>query len=94
VKFNKISSIQIEMLFASRKIDISVFHKKNSCKMYSNYINETLMNYPQIKPIFFVIKKISETFNLHNSLINGLKTYSLFLMIYYVIKTHPHKNLG
>lgn len=40
IKCNKVSSVRVEMceLYHLRRIDISIFHKKNMSKVYSNYV--------------------------------------------------------
>ena len=47
-------------LFASRKIDIMIFHKKNMGITYVNYIREALKTYGYIRPIFFFLKRVCE----------------------------------
>ncbi len=62
-KASKIPSLKIEMnlhLFASRKIDIMIFHKKNMGITYVNYIREALNCYGSIRPIFFFLKRVCE----------------------------------
>lgn len=47
-KYSKINWIKLEMNhdFDYRKIDISIFHKKNSCKIYASYIGTLLTQFP------------------------------------------------
>lgn len=47
-----------------------------------------------VKPLFFAFRKICETFNLHDHIFGGLKTYTLFLMIYSMVKNYPNKTIG
>lgn len=75
-------------------VDIAIFHRNNQNRAYVTYILESLGVYPQIKPLFFTFKKISETFGLHDHLVGGLKTYTLFLMILSIIKNLTTQNLG
>jgi hypothetical protein len=74
--------------------DISIFHRNHQNKHYVIYIIESLSVFPEIKPLFFVFKKICQLFNLHDPQSGGLKTYALFLMISSVVKSMPTKNLG
>lgn len=60
-KASKIPSIKVEMdphLFASRKIDIMIFHKKNMGITYVNYIRDAITSYNQIRPLFFFLKRV------------------------------------
>jgi DNA polymerase sigma len=87
-KASKIQSIKIDLdpiLFGCRKVDIMIFHKKNSAKVYVNYITEALFAYKQIRPLFFTLKRICEEFGLHDPFNGGLKSYSIFLMIYSLV---------
>ncbi len=60
-KSSKFSSINIDMdpyLYSSKKLDVMIFHKKNMGIVYVNYIRESLVGYPQIRPIFFFLKSV------------------------------------
>jgi hypothetical protein len=42
------------------------FYRNNQNRTYVTYILESLSAYPQIKPLFLVLKKLCETFGLHD----------------------------
>ena len=89
-KASKIPSIKIEMdpiLFASRKIDLMICHKKNMAITYVSFIRESLAIYPCIRPLFFFLKRVIEQFNLHDPFNGGMKSYTIFLMLYQIIRT-------
>jgi hypothetical protein len=65
----------------NRKIDITIFQKKNNGQKYVKYITEQLRYLPLIKPVFFTFQKLLYHFKLENPAKNGLKTYAIFLMI-------------
>jgi hypothetical protein len=55
---------------------------------YVKYISQALHYFPEIRTIFFFLKKILENFNLHDRKNGGLKTYALFLMIYSIVANY------
>jgi DNA polymerase sigma len=75
-------------------VDIAIFYRNNQNRTYVTYILESLSAYPQIKPLFLVFKKLCETFGLHDHLNGGLKTYTLFLMVFSIVKNLTTLNLG
>jgi DNA polymerase sigma len=74
-----------------QNFDIAIFHRHHQNKQYVAYIGDGLIHYPVIRPLYFLIKNILQTFNLHDPLSGGLKTYGLFLMILHVVKINPNK---
>lgn len=75
-------------------VDIAVFYRNNQNRTYVTYVIDSINNYPQIKPIFLILRKICESFGLSDHLTGGLKTYTLFLMVLSIAKTVTSKNLG
>jgi DNA polymerase sigma len=76
------------------KIEVAIFHIKNNGLKYVQYINEAIQFYPQIKPIFFFMRALLQKFKLHDRNKRGLKTYSLFLMIYSLMHIFSNSTLG
>lgn len=75
-------------------MDISIFHRNNLNRRYVTYINESLQQRPEIRPLFFAYKKLLETFHLHDHMSGGIKTYTLFLMINSVVRSLPTNDVG
>jgi hypothetical protein len=75
-------------------VDIAIFYRNNQNRTYVTYILEPLSAYPQIKPLFLAFKKLCETFGLHDHLNGGLKTYTLFLMVFSIVKNLTTLNMG
>lgn len=73
--------IDLDQRLGYRKIDITIFQKKNNGQKYVRYIHDRLMYNPYIKPVFFAMQKLLRSFNLNNPAKNGIKTYAIFLMI-------------
>jgi DNA polymerase sigma len=92
----KVNAIKLALSerFGNLVVDIAVFYRNNQNRAYVTYILETLAAYPQVKPLFLVLKKTCETFDLHDHLFGGLKTYTLFLMVYSIAKNLPGQNAG
>ena len=92
----KFPNIKIELCqrLHSRKIDITIFQKKNNARKYVQFIQKTLSFNPFIKPIFFTVHKLLENYNIHRPTKLGLKTYTIFLMILLVAYQKPADNLG
>jgi DNA polymerase sigma len=93
---NKINTVKLGLnnKYSNLIVDIAIFYRNNQNRAYVTYILESINAYPQIKPLFFIFKKISETFDLHDHIVGGLKTYTLFLMIYSIIKNLSSQSLG
>lgn len=92
----KVNSIKMGLSerMGSLVVDVAVFHRNNQNRAYVTYILETLATHPQVKPLFLVLKKLCETFDLHDHLFGGLKTYTLFLMIRSIVKNLPAQSPG
>lgn len=75
-------------------MDITIFQKRNNGLKYVNYIVEGISRYPAIKPVYYTMHRILESFNLHNPAKGGLKTYALYLMILNVVKYFEASDLG
>lgn len=75
-----------------RKIDITIFQKKNNGQKYVRYIQDRMAHNSFIKPVFFALHKLLRCFNLNNPAKNGLKTYAIFLMI--LISAERFKSLN
>lgn len=48
----------------------------------------------KIKPVFFALHKLLQTFNLNNPSKNGLKTYAVFLMVVISAATFKANSIG
>lgn len=75
IKIDLISSLH------NRKIDITIFQKRNNGQKYVQFIYNKLNERWQIKPVFFTLHRLLRSFNLQNPAKNGLKTYAIFLII-------------
>lgn len=67
--------------YRSLKIDITIFQKKNNGQKYVRYICDRLNQNYLIKPVFFTFHRLLKSFHLGNPTKNGLKTYTIFLML-------------
>ena len=74
--------------FNERKIEISIFQRKCSGRKYVQFINQYINYYPYIVPLFYLLHHLLETFNLHKPTKNGLKTYTIFLIILTVLQNY------
>ena len=62
-----------------------------------DYNNSKLKQYPEIKPLFLILKRLIKKSKLNSVFDGGLSSHSLFLMItsyIMIIKTNTHPNLG
>lgn len=73
----------------NRKIDIVAFQKHNNSRKYVNFMLRAIDVYPYIQTFFYLIHKLLKSFQLHTPALNGLKTYSIFLVIYQFVE-HYH----
>ena len=72
-------------------IDISLNSTNND---QLDFIKEVLKNYPKIKPLIKIIKKILQLKEMNNSYKGGMSSYCLFLLIYSYIKLYYNKDNG
>lgn len=73
--------MDLEQKLNYRKIDITIFQKKNNGQKYVRFIAERLYYNPFLKPVFFAVHKLLRSYDLANPAKNGLKTYAIFLMV-------------
>lgn len=73
--------LDLDRSFNCRKIDITIFQKKNNGQKYVRYVTQQLAYNQFIRPVFFALHKLLQHFNLENPAKNGVKTYAIFLMI-------------
>lgn len=74
------------MAYGNIIVDITIFHRNNQNRVYVCYILQNINAFPQVKPLFFLLRKIAETFGIHDQSLGGIKTYTLFLMIFSIVK--------
>ena len=55
------------------------------------FINSSLSEYPEMKPLIKIIKKILQLKNMNNSYLGGMSSYCLFLLIYSYFKFYYKK---
>lgn len=78
----------------NRKIDITIFQKKNNGQKYVKFILSKLYEHQLIKPVFFSLRELLRSFNLHNPAKNGLKTYTIFIMILILAENMKFSSVG
>lgn len=76
-------------------VEIFLFYnKKINVLKYTHLVLETVHSYPQLRPIFYILRTILHKFHLHDPKRNGLKSYALFLMIRHHLDNYTYQNLG
>ena len=70
-----LTKINIDLTFTENEKD---FQHSNDIV---SYINKSLEEYPQIKPILLIIKRYFKEMNMNKSYTGGLCSYSLFLLV-------------
>ena len=79
-------------------IDLTFTSNENEFKrpgQIVNYINTSLKNYEEIRPLLLVIKRYFRVMKMNKSFTGGLSSYSLFLLILAFLKNNEQKmNLG
>ena len=71
----ELTKINIDLTFTDNEKDFQHSHDIVS------YINKSLEEYPQIKPILLLIKRYFKEMNMNKSYTGGLCSYSLFLLV-------------
>ena len=64
-----------------RKVDITVIDRNHNGLNIAHYITENLKLFPQLKPLFFVIKSLTYHFKLNDPKTGGIRTYGIIIMI-------------
>ena len=83
----KVPMIRVEVLDKqrkgnSRKIDITILDINHNGKQHVMYVEQLLRMYNnQLRPLFFVIKKLSHCYKLNDPKNNGIRTYAIILML-------------
>ena len=84
-----LSHINIDLTFTS---DENEFKRPGQIV---NYINTSLKNYEEIRPLLLVIKRYFRVMKMNKSFTGGLSSYSLFLLILAFLKNNQQQmNLG
>ena len=78
--------IELNNQLHNLKLDLTIFQKRNNGQKYVDFIKNAIKKFSVIRPLFFSVHKILQSFGLHNPAKNGLKTYALFLMIFYYVR--------
>lgn len=78
----------------NRRIDLSIFSPNNSGRQHVEYVNQFIRIFPQIKPLFYVIKKLTNCYKMNDPMKFGVRSFALFLMLV-IFMQEPHSdNLG
>jgi DNA polymerase sigma len=79
----------------TRKLDISIFSPVNNGRQHTEYVNRYLLSYPKIKPLFFVIKKLTHCYKMYDPVKQGVRSLALFLMLAIFMQELSHdESLG
>ena len=84
-----ISHINIDLTFTSKEKEFK------RPEQIVNYINKSLKDYEEIRPLLLVIKRYFRVMKMNKSFTGGLSSFSLFLLILAFLKNNKDKmNLG
>ena len=70
-----------------KRIDITVFDRNHNGPIIAHYISENMKIYPQLKPLFFVIKYLTYNYHLNDPKTGGIRTYAIIMMILSFLQT-------
>jgi DNA polymerase sigma len=73
--------IPIERSSKNRKVDITVLDRNHNGKLIANFVRSQLSVYPDLKPLFYVIKTLSCHFKLTDPKNGGIRTYAIIVML-------------
>lgn len=65
----------------TRKFDITIMDSNHNGKQHVFYIDQLMHCFPNLQPLFYVIKKLSYSFKMNDPKANGIRSYALILMI-------------
>lgn len=64
-----------------RKFDITIIDNNHNGEQHVFYIKHLMHCFPNLQPLFYIIKKLSFSFKLNDPKQNGVRSYALILMI-------------
>jgi DNA polymerase sigma len=74
----------------TRKFDISILSPCNNGRQHTEYVNRILLHYPKLKPLFFIIKKLTHCYRMNDASKLGVRSLALFLMLAIFMQEIPH----
>jgi DNA polymerase sigma len=75
------------------RIDLTFSPESNTVtNKQLDYVKTSLIKFPEIKPLTFILKRIFHINNLNQTFNGGLSSFSLFLMILAYVKVHRTNN--
>ena len=75
------------------RIDLTFFTETNDItNKQLDYVKSSLIIYPEIKPLIYILKRIFQINNLNQTFNGGLSSFSLFLMVLAYVKLHRASN--
>ena len=93
----RVPILKLEMNYEQTLTKIDLTFNLTTCIPSMEYNNTLLQTYPEIKPLYMLIKLLLKKQKLNNSFEGGLSSHSLFLMIssyIKVLKTNTHINIS
>ena len=64
-----------------RNVHITVADRNQTGKAAVKYINDHLSKYSELRPMFLVLKTLTNQFRLNDQKNGGIRTYTLFIML-------------
>ena len=93
----RVPILKLEMTYEHTLTKIDLTFNLTTCVPSMEYNNSLLQTYPEIKPLYMLIKLLIKKQKLNNSFEGGLSSHSLFLMVssyIKVLKTNTHANVS
>lgn len=79
---DEILKIKFDIIFQKKEDNISQISPLQSV----DFVKNSLLEYPEIKPLILIMKRYMKVLKLNNSFKGGLSSYSLFLLLFSFIK--------
>ena len=61
-------------------MDITIFDMNHNGKQHLMYVGQ-LMIHPELRPLFYIVKKMTYYYRLNDTKNNGIRSYAIILML-------------
>lgn len=62
-------------------MDITILDMNHNGKQHLMYANQLRMMHPELRPLFYIVKKMTYFYKLNDTKNNGIRSYAIILML-------------
>lgn len=76
-----------------RKIDITVFNSQHNGQKSINMIKNFMDDCPNLRPLFYIIKSLTNHYRLNDPKNRGIRSYAVIVMLYNFLYPRIHLDI-